>query len=663
MARKRAAARDIQIPAIKNPARRRRCSGSLLLFEKTYFPHLAYLKIAPFQEERLAQMETMIRYGGRQAKAEPRGSAKTTHALIAALWALLYGYRRHFMVVRASDPEAEQIIRDAKLELETNELLLEDFPEVCAPIRALEGAPQRAGQQTYKGVRTRCEYHSGWIVLPRAMGKSQKSAGSVLSTSGITGKIRGRKINQLRPDFVLLDDIEDNESVKSEAVTAKYDEIIRSDVGGLGGPGKSVAILWLGTIIRRMCLIDQATDRQMRPEWQGKRQAALIEWPTDQAMALWEIYWEMMSEGRRKGDDPTGRRACEFYRDNRAAMDAGAVVAWADNYIRESAEDGSPLEISNLQHLMNKRLDMGEDAFLTEYQNDPPEPGQKGELNADLVASRLSLYPAGVVPAGYEFRLVQGIDIRGREIHYIVDAVKEDGSTATIDYDILPVDAPDGDLGNPRDASRPALERAVLTALRRRREVVQARPYRDHEGNAVEIALTLVDSGWLPDVVYLFVRESGPRWRASKGDQQVPGNARFRMPAKGSGGTVIGEGWYAKLQASGNWLYHLDADKWKLAAQERYLQSPDTAGSAVWFGNDAKAHRLIAKHIVAERWNLEKSKFEQLSKFNHFLDCKAMCLAAAGMVGAGLMRQEQQAARTPLATFRRRIKSSWLRGS
>lgn len=669
-AKRRAEERSIVIPKLstKGKARRAACAKSLIEFKRTYFPHLAYLEPGEFQYERLRMIEHMIRYGGRQAKAEPRGSAKSTDAIIAALWALLYGYKKHFMVIRASAPEAHEMIKDVKAELETNEALLEDFPEVCAPIRALDGAAQRAAQQTHEGERTHLAYQADRIILPKiAMSKPKgkkaiysPASGAVLSTAGITGKIRGRKIARHRPDFVLLDDIEEEESVESEALTKKHEKTITSSIGGLGGPGKSVATLWLGTILKRGCLIDRYTDRKEKPIWQGKRQSALIKWPSSAAMQLWAKYEELYCEGKGSGNDPDAREACRFYAANREAMDAEAEVAWPANFKMEPVSDGTPSELSALQGLMNQRIDLGETAFLTEYQNDPPDPEGESGLTAEVVASRLSLYPPRVIPQDYDFKLVQGIDIRGREIHFIVDALKADGSSATIDYDIITVDAPAGDLRNPRSSVRPALERQILNALQSRKEVMDAHPYKTVEGTTVDVALTLVDSGWLPDIVYIFCRQAGARFRATKGNQAALGNTKFSMPIKAGPGVTLGRQWYAKRQNDGTALYHLNADHWKMEAQERYSQSPDTPGAAMWFGNNAKEHSLISKHIIAERWDVEANKFNVLSRFNHFLDCKAMCRAAANMVGAILITDK--ARNVPLADYRQRIRSNWVNG-
>ena len=628
---KRADVRDVQIPEVVNRRRRASCRLSLTKFCKTYFQHLYYLPAAPFQISRVEKIERFVLYGGQGADAEPRGTGKTTDALVSGLWGVLYGHKKHFFVIRANASESQELIRDAKHELETNDMLLEDFPEVCAPIRALEGAAQRTGSQTANGERTRIVYKSDYIVLPTVAGS--QASGTVFSSSGIEGKIRGRKIGGHRPDLVLMDDIEDPESAASTTQMDKIERVILADIGGLAGPSREISILWRGTILRRGCLIDQYTDRIEHPEWEGTRQAAIEQWP--ERLDLWKEYEEKMQMGKLDESDPHGRFAMEFYKANRKEMDKGLVVAWKENYLRTVSPDGTPSEISAIQSLMNKRIKMGVEGFLTEYQNDPPEPPGASGITSKLIASRLSMFPYQVAPVGRDKALVQYIDIGSREIHYVVLSVGENGSSCFIDYGIIEVRAPAGDLKKAKGETKQALEQAVLDALRSRRDelAVGETPYKTVGGDPMEVMLTLVDSGWLPDVVYKFTSESGPRWLPTKGDQLRAGNTRFSGPTKKQKGLRIGEHWYAKRQPAGVMLFHLDADHWKLYTHERFLQDPDTPGSATLYGNVEQEHRRFSRHLVAEEWMMEAQKWEQRSRYNHFFDCAAGAFAAMNMAG------------------------------
>ena len=94
------------------------------------------------------------------------------------------------------------------MELDGNDLLLEDFPEVVFPIQALDGIANRCNGQLYQGERT----HIGWtakqIVLPTVPGSI--ASGAMIKVAGITGRIRGMKCKRadgrtVRPSLVVLE--------------------------------------------------------------------------------------------------------------------------------------------------------------------------------------------------------------------------------------------------------------------------------------------------------------------------------------------------------------------------------------------------------------------------------------------------------------------------
>ena len=83
-----------------------------------------------------------------------------------------------------------------KTELDCNDLLLADFPEVCFPIQALDGISNRANGQLYQGKRTQIGWTAKEIVLPTIAGSH--ASGAIIKVAGLTGRIRGMKFK--RPD-------------------------------------------------------------------------------------------------------------------------------------------------------------------------------------------------------------------------------------------------------------------------------------------------------------------------------------------------------------------------------------------------------------------------------------------------------------------------------
>ena len=163
--------------------------------------------------------------------AAPRGEGKTTFAeLEVGIDAIVTGLLTFPVIVAATGPDAERILSNIKAEYEINELLFEDYPEVCGPIVALEGAAQRANMQTFNGERTRMQWSGNMIVFPTVQlawcpncywpeprerkGHLQcpkceatyqpwqsKSSGSIIATRGLDAAIRGLRKGNKRPVF------------------------------------------------------------------------------------------------------------------------------------------------------------------------------------------------------------------------------------------------------------------------------------------------------------------------------------------------------------------------------------------------------------------------------------------------------------------------------
>lgn len=595
---------------------------------------LCYLPLSAVHIEGVRELQDRILFGGQKCLAWPRGYGKDSLSEAAAIWAAVYGHSRFTVFTCYKIEDAFKRLEEIKLQFEINVYLRADFPEFCYPAIALERAPQRAKLQTYRQEYTRIEWGTDFIVLPTA--RKSKGGGSIIAAGSLSGSVRGMRINGYRPTFVVISDPQTREVACSVEQVEKTMLNIRADFGGLGGPDETLSMLALATIIRRNDVADQLTNTRLNPQWNGDRRRLIEAWP--ERMDLWHRYFELRGEGAVSGDTH-GRTAHQFYLQHRNEMDAGSKLAWAEAYDSMVLPDGTRLEVSALQHAMNLLWRMGEEAFSAECQNEPQDAAVREGLSVEAIMLRLSMFPHRVAPPKYT-TLVRGVDIRGREIHFVVKAFRDDGTSSVIDYDILPIFAPDGDLNNPRSAARPALERAVLDGLRRLRaeSEIGVSPYKSDDDRPIELALTLVDARWLTQIVKFFCQESGTRFRPTMGHQAKPGNTKFSIPGAHHQG-AIGTGWYAKLDNMRRWEYHLDADHWKLYAQERFMQDLESPGACSLYGNDPKTHKLFAKHMASEIWNPEKNKFEEKSRFNHFLDCEALADCAASMIGIGIIRQ------------------------
>ncbi len=143
---------------------------------------------------------------------------------------------------------------------------------------------------------------------------------------------------------------------------------------------------------------------------------------------LWERYAEIRAEGMRGGDG--GEAATEFYRQNQAAMDEGAIVAWQERFNYD--------ELSAIQHAMNLKL-QDEAAFFAEYQNQPlpAETVVDGMLKPEEVSMKINRMDRGLVSIGAN-HLTAFIDVQQKLLFYVVAAWEDDFTGYVIDYGCYP---------------------------------------------------------------------------------------------------------------------------------------------------------------------------------------------------------------------------------
>jgi len=225
--------RDIgELPPVVDAERKRRAAGDFRFFCDSYFPQTFSLPWCDDHLKVIAKIEQAVLHGGLFAMAMPRGSGKTTICECACIWAVLNGHRDFVCLVGSDEGHAMTMLESIKMELDGNELLGEDYPEVCHPIAALDGIANRANGQLYKGNRT----HIGWtakdIVLPTI--PESPAAGAIIKVAGITGRVRGMKYKRpdgrsVRPSLVVIDDPQTDESARSISQCATRESILAGE--------------------------------------------------------------------------------------------------------------------------------------------------------------------------------------------------------------------------------------------------------------------------------------------------------------------------------------------------------------------------------------------------------------------------------------------------
>lgn len=138
--------------------------------------------------------------GPREAIIAPRETGKSTWwFLLLPMWAAAHGHVKFAAAFADSASQAETHLATFKHELETNAALREDYPELTAP-----------------RVRNR-----GAVAADR-VSQYQAESGFVFAARGITSSTLGLKVGELRPDLIILDDIEPDEaSYSSDQMTKR----------------------------------------------------------------------------------------------------------------------------------------------------------------------------------------------------------------------------------------------------------------------------------------------------------------------------------------------------------------------------------------------------------------------------------------------------------
>ena len=641
------AGRDIgPLPEVVNPDRKAACERNFQLFCESYFPETYSLAWSPDHLKVIEKIETAVLRGGLFALALPRGSGKTTITESAALWSMLYGHREFVVLIGATESAALELLDSLKTELEVNERLAEDFPEVCYPVAQLEGIANRCAGQLYKGERTRITWTSNEIVLPTVEGS--RASGIIVRVAGITGRIRGMKFKRsdgrnVRPSLVVIDDPQTSESAGSLEQTRKRVRVLAGDILGLAGPGQKISGIMPCTIIRPGDMADIILNRNTHPDWNGEKTRMVYRFPTN--MKLWEEYAEIRAEALRT--EGNFQKATEFYLANREAMDAGAEVSWEARFNHD--------EVSALQHAMNLKF-QDEAAFQSEYQNDPlpDDTADDSLLSVDEICAKINGLARRRVPLKCD-RLTMFVDVQKALLFYVVIAWAEDFTGAVIDYGSWPdqhrheYSLADANPSIQTLFPKAGFEGALYAALSALTDECLGREWEREDGAVLKIERALVDANWgqSTDVVYQFCRQS------SHAGVILPSHGRYvgasskpMTEYRKQQGDRLGFNWMIPNVAGKRAIRHViyDTNYWKSFIHARLAVPVGDKGSLTHYGRIPGAHQLFAEHLTAEYRvktqgrgrTVDEWKLKPQSHDNHFLDCVAGCAVCGSMLGASL---------------------------
>jgi len=709
-------ARDIAPLPVEdvNWKRREACRNNLQLFCETYLSPVFYLGWSEDQKRCIKTIETVFIESGMFALAMPRGGGKTALCRSAMIWGTAFGHRRFPFFVGSHQQKAVQTLEFIKTYWFRSTLLQQDFPEVGYPFRRLENRFQLAKGQLYLGEPTHVEWGSDSIrypclLLPEETAKPYlehcpdsiryleefdsfivNSAGTIITTSGIEGSIRGEAevhpvlLEQPRPDVVLLDDIQKDQRAESPAACEKTIRLIDGAVQGLAGPGETIAAIMPMTVIREGDVSDTYLDQTAKPEWRGERCSMVVRWPngiTDNDITLdseegrlWNKYGELRKQSLRLYKDL--RLANKHYAINRKKMDKGFKVSWEERYNRK-------IEVSAQQHAMNLRM-MNGLTFVSEYQNRPRRLGEDGSvsmLTADQLAEKTVKLSRGHIPAECSI-LAAFMDVQDEILFWSVLATQRNFTGFIIDYGTFPEvpalhfqkhqtkgwglltklffdaypDQRSKAIKNKSGKIQAPFEAKIYHALTEGVKYLLGKDFIKDDGHKtpVRIPKLAIDTRWgkASETLKRFIRESGRNELLPYYGQPMPPTRKQFEEFQRTRGWLFEDqvnpevkevSWVYKPDPMG--LYHLTADvnRVKTFVHSRLASPMGAPGSFAMFEAPPELHSMFANHICSSEYpepvharGLTKDMWQEREgrPDNDWLDCLVGSVVVASMQGA-----------------------------
>lgn len=236
---------------------------SFFWFFHTYFSHYILYPTADFHKEIFALLEDQnIKTAGIVAF---RGSAKSTIATLAyPLWAMIGRMtKKYILLVSQTQGLSRQILANIKQEFESNELLIKDF----GPFSEVAD-----------------EWRANSLVISQY--------GSRITAISASESIRGLRHRQYRPDLMVLDDVEDLETVKTKEGRDKIWNWLTGEVIPIGD--SSTKLICVGNMLHEDSLMMRVKENLLNGKMDGEyREYPLID---DNGVILWKSKFPTLVE-------------------------------------------------------------------------------------------------------------------------------------------------------------------------------------------------------------------------------------------------------------------------------------------------------------------------------------------------------------------------------
>jgi len=265
---------------------RKKMAEDFYFFAAMSFPHYVFTPFAEFHKEscRIVMSDKI-----KKALIHPRGHGKSTMQLMLEAWHIITKPNHYFIDIGNSVDKAKQgYILPLMTEFETNNFLKAVYGDVRGQIWGMDGL-----EFVFKDT----EGH----IIDRKMVKP----------FGVGQSLRGTRYLQYRPDYIVADDIEDDEQVKNagrrEEIKKYFFEQVypaldkQGDVYSDAIFGGAPKMIVTGTILHYDSFLINLLDPKLNGIWDVTKRSCVEEDETGKRVSLWNTrytveYWDKMRE-------------------------------------------------------------------------------------------------------------------------------------------------------------------------------------------------------------------------------------------------------------------------------------------------------------------------------------------------------------------------------
>ena len=677
-----------EIPAVVDPDRRARCEADPILWLETYLADDFFLAFTEEQREYIRNAWSAIEKKRSSSILAPRGWGKTSIMQALILKAIMQGLHKIVLYIVAEGNKTKEAYEFFQGQLEDNEILAADYPEICYPIKLRDGVAQKPLH--YKGKRCGIKMSPEYIKLPTI--KGSPSSGALLKYSSVfSSGIRGAKFyirgeGSFRPSMVAVDDVQSDGTAKSELEVGNIMGIIEKTLALVGGFDRKT-----GRKVRAAMIIaltqnqpnDVAVRCMNKPEFYTKVYRFFTQLPDD--FSEWRKYRSFRAEAmlKSKSADEAEFRINDYYRDHKAAIERDCAVANPEIYTES--------ELTAIQHGLNTWCNSLV-SFWCELQNDAERAYTEdgGFLTPTIVLRKVINLPRCVIPDG-TVAMTAFIDVGEHYHNWQVTAFGEGLSFIhTVDFGVWPdqkvpmvtkkvynVDLQDA--YHDGELDKPGMIRRSLTACMKR--IIET-PYFWSNGKDVDVHAPIEFVHHATRQPFRFLAAIGVDagdgnlesvvWNACSDFHETNMYANRAIPCYGASATARlfrylpltpGE-WRRGATGKGecDWIENpdtkqrvlaqhtravkacvkFDANTYKTWRDNAWLMSQGKIGSHTLFNERPEYLVMYANHQCSEEYVMRKlgeydyRKYqEKKPKFsdNEFLDTDTGCVMLAGYVG------------------------------